>query len=356
MALCHVPLPSAPRPIISIGAGGIVRDAHLPAYRLAGLPVAGIFDLDGAKAAKLAADFGVPRVFSTLAGAVAQAPAHAVFDVAVPASALAEVLPVLPDGAPVLIQKPFGENLAAAGQLLALCERQRLAAAINFQLRTSPGVVEARRLIDAGAIGDLHDLEVRVTVYTPWQLWTFLEGIPRVEILYHSIHYVDLVRSFLGEPAGVHAKTTRHPAAQKLAATRTTMALDYGDTVHATITTNHGHNFGDRHQESYVKWEGTRGALKLRLGLLLDYPRGEPDTLELCALGPDDRPGAWQAVPLAGNWFPHAFIGPMAALQRFANGETTELPTRVADAFRTMAVVEAAYESSARGATPVPSA
>ena len=59
-------------------------------------------------------------------------------------------------------------------------------------------------------------------------------------------------------------------------------------------------------------------------------------------------------MPLTGNWFPHAFIGPMAALQRFANGESTELPTRVTDAFRTMAVVEAAYESSARGATPIP--
>jgi len=349
-----LPLPRVPRPIVSIGAGGIVRDAHLPAYRLAGFPVAGVFDLDRARATKLAADFNVAQVFPSLAEAVARAPAQSVFDVAVPASALAAVLPELPDGAPVLIQKPFGEDLAAARSLLALCERKRLHAAVNFQLRTSPGVVAARRLIAEGAIGELHDLEVRVTVYTPWHLWTFLEGIPRVEILYHSIHYVDLIRSFLGEPAGVLAKTVRHPRAPKLAATRTTMALDYGDAVRATITANHGHNFGGDHQESYVKWEGTHGALKLRLGLLLDYPRGEPDSLSVCTAGPDAQPGPWQNVPLAGNWFPHAFIGPMASVMRFADGETTELPTRVADATRTMAVVEAAYESSARSATPIP--
>ena len=36
--------PSKPRPIVCIGAGGIVHDAHLPAYRAAGLPVAGVFD------------------------------------------------------------------------------------------------------------------------------------------------------------------------------------------------------------------------------------------------------------------------------------------------------------------------
>ncbi|HEX2861951.1 MAG TPA: Gfo/Idh/MocA family oxidoreductase [Lacunisphaera sp.] len=356
MPLSFVPLPRSPRPIISIGAGGIVRDAHLPAYRLAGFTVAGLHDRDSAKAAQLAADFGVPRVFGSLAEAVAGAPADAIFDVAVPASALGDVLPALPAGAAVLIQKPFGEDLAAARALRALCARQRLQAAVNFQLRTSPGVVAARRLIAAGAIGELHDFEVRVTVFTPWHLWTFLEGIPRVEILYHSIHYVDLARSFLGEPRGVHAHTTRHPRAPKLAGTRTVLALDYGDDVRATITTNHGHAFGPRHQESYVKWEGTRGALKLRLGLLLDYPRGEPDALEQCILDADGRAGEWQAVPLEGSWFPHAFVGPMAALMRFANNETSELPTRVDDAFRTMAVVEAAYASSARGATPIPSA
>ena len=40
------PRPSVPKPIVIIGAGGIVIDAHLPAYRLAELPVAGVFDLD----------------------------------------------------------------------------------------------------------------------------------------------------------------------------------------------------------------------------------------------------------------------------------------------------------------------
>ena len=36
------PPPSTPRPIVVIGAGAIVRTAHLPAYRRLGLPVAGL--------------------------------------------------------------------------------------------------------------------------------------------------------------------------------------------------------------------------------------------------------------------------------------------------------------------------
>ncbi len=39
------PLPANPRPIVVIGAGSIVRDAHLPVYQRLGFPVAGIFDV-----------------------------------------------------------------------------------------------------------------------------------------------------------------------------------------------------------------------------------------------------------------------------------------------------------------------
>lgn len=349
-----LPAPRPKRPIVVIGAGGIVRDAHLPAYRLAGFPVAGICDLQRSRADALAQEFDIPRVFADANEAVQAGPADAVFDVAVPASATGEILAALPDGAPVLIQKPFGENLDQARALRDLCRRKRLRAAVNFQLRYAPHVLAAREMIAADTIGEVHDLEVRVTVYMPWHLWTFLEGIPRVEILYHSVHYIDLIRSFLGEPQGVYAKTVKHPRTAKLASTRTNIALDYGDTWRANITTNHGHAFGPRHQESYVKWEGTRGAIKARLGLLLDYPRGEPDTLEICTLNDDGNPGGWRSIPVEGSWYPHAFIGTMTDVMRFANGETDVLPTSVDDAIKTMAVVEAAYTSSASGGTPVP--
>ena len=349
--------PSAPpppkRPILIVGAGGIVRDAHLPAYALAGFPVEGIHDLDPGRARALAKDFAIPKVFPTLDEMFAGAPADAVFDLAVPASALSGLLERLPDGAPVLIQKPFGEDLAQARSLLALCRRKRLRAAVNFQLRYAPAIAAARRLIAEGAIGEVNDLEARVTVHTPWQLWTFLERSPRVEILYHSIHYVDLIRSFLGDPRRVQARTLRHPKMAKLASTRTAILLDYGDLIRATITAN---DFGLRHQESYVKWEGSRGAIKARLGVLLDYPRGEPDALELCTLDAEGRPSEWRDVPLTGNWFPHGFIGPMADLQRFAAGAAGEPPTAVADAFKTMAAVEAAYLASEQGGVPPPSA
>jgi predicted dehydrogenase len=194
---------------------------------------------------------------------------------------------------------------------------------------------------------------VRVTCAMPWHLWTFLYGIPRMEIIYHSIHYVDLVRSLLGDPAGAWCKTLRHPDMMELASTRTSIALDYGDVRRANIATNHGHKYGSRHQESFVKLEGTRGAAVVRMGVNLDYPRGRPDELEYCLLEEGQTP-AWTSVRLAGSWFPDAFTGTMASVMRFASGESTSLPTSVDDAWRTMAVIEACYASSDGGGQKIP--
>ena len=120
------------RPIVSIGAGGIVQSAHLPAYRKAGFPVSAVIDPDGAKAASLAAEFGVEKSFTTLAEALPHIPAgEAVYDIAVPASVILKVLPQLPDGSAVLIQKPIGETLAEAVSIEKICREKGLVAAAN---------------------------------------------------------------------------------------------------------------------------------------------------------------------------------------------------------------------------------
>src|SRR5258708_5407358 len=80
------PRPKQVRPIIVIGAGGIVRAAHLPAYEKAGFPVIGLMDQDGDKAAALAAERRIPHAFGSVAEAVRFAPRDAIFDVAAPAS------------------------------------------------------------------------------------------------------------------------------------------------------------------------------------------------------------------------------------------------------------------------------
>jgi predicted dehydrogenase len=340
-----VPRPQNPRPIISIGAGGIVRDAHLPAYKKAGFPVIAITDQDRNKAEHLARAFGISTVLSGMEEAAAYAPGNVVFDVAVPASALVPVLQQIPDGAAVLLQKPMGETLREARTILEICQTKRLIAAVNFQLRFAPNMLMAWRLCESGALGNIHDMEVRVSVMTPWHLWDFLQKAPRIEILYHSIHYVDLVRSWFGNPISVLAKTLTSPEAAHLAPTKSVIVMDYGDDKRVFINTNHSHYFSAQSQESFVQWEGTEGAMRAQMGVNLGYPAGRPDTFK-CIFQGDS---AWRDAEVSENWFPDAFVGTMGSLQAYVEGSTFLLPTRVEDAFETMRVVEAAYASSLRG-------
>lgn len=340
--------PQQPVSICIIGAGGIIHDAHLPAYKIAGYRVSGIYDINKDKATALAAQFGISTVYGSLQEAVQNSTAATVFDIALPATEIINVLHQLPQGAAVLIQKPMGNSYAEAVQIAELVHSKKMIAAINFQLRYAPFIQAARQIVNSGDIGPVCDIEVHVNVHTPWDLWTFMHGKPRIEILYHSIHYIDLVRSFLGNPQGMYAKTVKHPLMTELASVRTNIIMDYGDLVRANILTNHCHKFGYRNQQSYIKFEGTKGAIKINMGVLIDYPRGVPDSFEYVVMEEGKEP-AWQQLKIEGGWFPHAFIGSMEQVMMAVDGVIEKPDNSVEDCIHTMACVEAAYLSSEYG-------
>ncbi len=343
------PAPSRPLPIVLIGAGGIARDAHLPAYAKAALPVAALVDTDPARAEALAAAAGGARVFADAAAAAAAFGNGAVYDLAVPPDAILPVLAALPEGAAVLIQKPMGRDLAEARAILALCRDRGLKAAVNFQLRFSPMMLWAKAALAGGHLGAPLEAEVHLNIFTPWHLFPFLLPMRRVEILVHSIHYLDSLRALLGTPREVMARTLPDPRAEGFAQTRTSAILDWGDARRGVMSINHNHGFGRRFQSARIRIEGTEGALMMKLGVLYDYPNGEADELWFCPKG-----GDWAQVPLQGRWFVDAFMGPMRNLQRHVAGEDAMLYSDVADAAQTMALVEALYASAGKPGERVP--
>jgi len=337
------PRPANPQPIVIFGAGSIVTDAHIPAYAAAGFAIQGIFDPDLTKAATLADKHGF-AAYDDSAEAAAQT--GVVFDLATPPDAHAGILKTLSNGAPVLIQKPLGSDLDEATEILQICRAKKLKAAVNFQLRFAPMMLALKDAIDQGSLGEVVDFDAWMALDTPWGLWEFLKELPRVEILLHSIHYMDFIRSILGDPKGVHAKTIGHPS-DTMSNTRTAAILDYGDRARCALSINHNHAFGRKHQACEFRICGTKGAAYVQMGVNLDYPRGEPDILEI------NTGDGWETIPLNGSWFTESFGNRMAQLQRFATGEEDTLVSSVEDAWHTMALVEAAYQSSAAPATPL---
>ena len=190
----------------------------------------------------------------------------------------------VPVGSGVLIQKPMGGDLDQATEILKVCRDRKLVAAVNFQLRFAPMMLAVRDALDRKLLGRLVDVEAHLAIDTPWGLFAFLKGLPRVEIAVHSIHYLDLIRGFLGDPRGVHAKTIGHPSSD-MAQTRTTAILDYGDEVRSRDVDQSQPRLRPQHQVAEFRFDGTEGAAHAKLGLLLDYPRGEPDELWIRAEG-----------------------------------------------------------------------
>ncbi len=337
------PRPSRLRPIVIIGAGDIVRDAHLPAYRKAGLPVAGVFDLRREVAEARAEEFQLPRVFASAAEATAVP--DAIFDLGVPPKSQEAALEKLPDGSAVLSQKPMGNSLEMATRIAAICERKKLRAAVNFQFRFCPSVLAINDLVKSGELGEMVEIEVRLNVATPWETFPFLLAESRVEIQVHTVHYLDTIRMLLGDPSRVFARTVKHPRFPELASTRSSIILDYGEMLRCCLSINHCHPFGSRHEAATIRVEGAEGCAIATIGGLIDYPRGQPDRLEIYTRSQKE----WVEVPLNGRWFPDAFIGTMSNLQRFVAGEDAALVSPVADALQTMKLVEACYVSDARG-------
>ena len=339
-----LPLPKTSLPIVIFGAGSIVTDAHLPAYARLGFTVAGIYDPDQAKAQALAARSGTVAL-SDMAEAT-RLGTGAVYDLAVPPEAITGILSALPVGATVIIQKPMGSDLAGADAILRVVRARRLNAAVNFQLRFSPAFLALKDAIARGLLGDVVDVDGLLAVDTPWHLFAFLAKLPRVEILLHSIHYLDAIRDILGNPLGVHARTMGHPSST-VSNTRSAMILDYGPQVRCALSINHNHSFGRKFQACEFRICGTKGAAYVKLGVNLDYPKGEPDELWL------NTGTGWEQVALAGNWFIEAFLGRFTQVMRFAVGEDPNLQGSAEDAWHTMALVEAAYESAALPAHPI---
>jgi predicted dehydrogenase len=314
-------------------------------YRRLGYPVAGVYDVNCAAARETAARFDVDRVFHSLDEACALE--GVIYDLAVPGDQIAGILERLPRGSGVLMQKPMGGDLADARRIRAIAHRRDLVAAVNLQLRFSPGMLALRDLIQQGVLGTLVDIDVRIVIDQPWHNWTFLEGAPRLEVPYHSIHYIDAIRALAGEPEGVYCRAVSHPELPRLRDTRSSIILDYGERIRCSLVLNHTHRAGPRYRESLLLVEGTLGAARLTWGVNLSYPSGPPDTMEVFT---DE---AWRTVPLRGSWFIEAFEGPMSNLQRVMSGEDPVLVSSVDDAIKTMAIVESCYVSSERGAIAI---
>ena len=345
--LNHLPLlPQVGCPIAICGAGGIVNDAHLPAYRKAGFTVTGIYDQNSAAAQRTAHRFEIPKVYESLEQ-LADDSDVSIIAIAVPATeTLGVVQSVVDAGKGLLIQKPLAEDLETAMATAEIIEQAGVMAAVNQQMRWEPGVRAAQTLAVRGDLGEVFDISFSLFVNTPWHLWEWLKRKNTIDVLYHSIHYLDSIRFIAGrEPVSLYCDGSSSPDYDAAGETRILLHLVFDGSLRATVRTNHhAAHGGEEGQRAEFRVDGTEGVAVRKMGLLMAYPKGVPDAFSYITAGAE-----WAHVDFAETWFPDAFVGPVSSLMRAMAGEIEQPETGLRDNLKTLGLVFGAYESMRGG-------
>jgi predicted dehydrogenase len=176
-------------------------------------------------------------------------------------------------------------------------------------------------------------------------------GLPRGPAAHRDRHALDpLSRPDPPDPRrspGCACQDDR-PSQPRHGQTRTTRDPRLRRPVRCALSINHDHSSAAGIQACEFRVSGTEGAAYLQLGVNLDYPEGEPDILEIYPKGGDGWV-AGAAQKATGSRMPSSAAWPISSA--IASGEDAELVSSVEDAWNTMALVEAAYKSSAAPAT-----
>jgi len=335
---------NAIRNIAIVGAGHIVEHAHLPAYTKVGIPVYGIYDIDYSKAVKVAEKFGIKNVFKSLDELLASDHVDVVDFAVVPTEQPSLVKQALKARKHVLCQKPFVMDSSIGEEILNLARTNELKVGVNQQLRYDEGIAVARAMVEKGWIGTVRAVYFYVNIWTDWSMWKWLVDSPRLEIWFHSIHYIDAIRSILGTPKVVFCGANRSFSQAEKGETRVLSTLLYADGAVAAVHSSHLNRTGDAYASFRI--EGERGVIKGTLGLLYNYPYGRPDTLEVWSdLLPTD---GWLPYPVTTRWIPDAFAGPMISLLNAIMDDGIPYPD-ASDNLWTVKVVEALYKSMDEG-------
>jgi Predicted dehydrogenases and related proteins len=328
--------------IAIVGAGEIVQSSHLPAYKMADFNVIGIYDIDTKKAQQVTESYQLKNCFQSLEELL-EHPDVLVVDIAVPAKFQPEIVKkVVRKGKHVLCQKPLAETMEEAHEIYSAVLEAGVKGAVNQQMRWAPGIRASHAIINRGWLGELVQASIQVNVFTDWESWRWLTEIDKLEVMYHSIHYLDSIRFLFGTPEYIYADGAKFPNQKAKGETRTLIHMKFPGDTRGLIHDNHNNWAGEDDWYATFRFEGTEGVIKGTNGALYNYPIGREDTITFKSKKLE--PNYWFTPKLEGKWFPHAFMGTMGELLR-AIEEDRKPENSIEDNLITLRMLFATYQS-----------
>ena len=312
-----------------IGAGGIARSYLQVFSGLQGAEFNAVADVDPGAAASFAEGTDA-SVHSDVEDLLAHADVDAVV-VCTPPDVHPEVaLAAIRAGTAVLCEKPLAIGVEAARRMVSAATIAGVQFTMATKFRFVDAVVQARRLVDSGALGELIHIEnVFASRVDMAQRWNSVRAVSGGGVLIdNGTHSVDIARHFLGPIR--EALVVEAPRTQSLDVEDSVQLLLRSDTdATATIDLSWSYDNVDDH---YLRVYGSEGALRI------GWERSEFRTNE---------DAEWRAF--ASRYDKLRCVGAQVRNFCAALEGREALAVTAADAIASVQVIDAAYRSMTRG-------
>lgn len=332
-------------PIGCIGAGFIMRDCHLVAYRQAGFNPVAICSRKPSTAQSVADQHSIPVVCESWQELLPR-PEIEVVDIAVPPADQPAIIREATKHSDhirgILAQKPLAMTVEEAVEITRLCQESGIKLAVNQNMRFDQSVRACKDLLSKKWLGDPVLATIDMRAIPHWMPWS--EGLRSLSTYIMSIHHLDTFRYWFGTPDRVFASTRSDPRTK----------FDHTDGINLYILeyenglriqgcddvwTGPAREGAD--SDISIRWriEGTEGTARGTIGWP-SYPERTPSTIDFTTVNhPKWQKPRWDEV-----WFPDAFVGTMAQLL-CALEEDTEPEIGAKDNLETLALCEAVLQS-----------
>ncbi|WP_081181118.1 Gfo/Idh/MocA family oxidoreductase [Colwellia sp. PAMC 21821] len=174
-------------------------------------------------------------------------------------------------GIDVCCQKPFGENLEQAQQMVKMAKNAGIKLVIHENFRFMPWIRKAKEELDSGVLGEVLNVQFNLRpgdgqgndAYLARQ--AYFQDMPKFLIHETGIHIVDVFRYFFGEPYSVYAQLRRcNPVIKGEDAG--TVIFQFAENLQAILDGNRllDHNSSNtRRTMGECQVEGTQGTLNI---------------------------------------------------------------------------------------------
>ncbi len=254
-----------------IGAGMIMAECHLAAYRQAGFPVVAIASRTRSKAEAVARRWDIATVHDTPEALIADETVDIV-DLAFPPDqqpALIRKALQAPHIKAILAQKPLALSLEEAIALRDEAARAGKILSVNQNMRYDQSMRVLKQILDRGDLGDVVMATIEMRAIPHWQ--GFLEGYDRLTLANMSVHHLDVLRFLLGEPEEITTVSRVDPRtafAHKDGITVSTMKFPGNVLAVSMEDVWAGPREEGFDSDNYIKWrvEGTAGVAQGTIG------------------------------------------------------------------------------------------